>query len=184
MRVVGEMEWWLPYAKPLPTWDPFTERGYRIALGKVKDKPPAEKLKEDRERLYLGTMLFTEASLGYVWETEYRYFYPQIRLGMGDEEPVRNVGDLMGVKTTYDKKKREWSTKASGLKAVTILRIVEPYIRGKKRREIVRYIIEHGYRPSISTVDEFRRRWRPWLVATTVSGEETVAFLVPLRELY
>lgn len=153
----GMVEWWLPYATPLPTWDEYIVRGYRIALTFLRKRPPSDLLKLESYKALVGTMTFTEGSVGLHWHSTRRAWVPHFRCSMREDEPMDLYARLLRERVWLIKR-IERAVHVRGLKAVTELRIMRRWILGR-RAKIADYLIQHGFTPSQSTAKDFIRRY-------------------------
>jgi hypothetical protein len=88
---------------------------------------------------------------------------PLVQVSMEDKASLNRLGAMWGCSTIYDQKSSVgndvWRVYVSGRKARDLLRIVLPYLAGKKRRRALYILKKYRKRTSIPVDDpaSFRR---------------------------
>jgi len=163
-------EWWLPYAEFDPRWVAVDRRAWQLGLAKLRKYPLSNKLKQDVYKGMIAMLLCTDSWLGYSYRPAVGYWIAIARLVIKDREIAEFFAELFGVKLHF--RTPYWHCVASGLKVLTVCRMVKPWFLGRKKG-IADFIISRGYHIPMQVAEEFMRSF-----PTT----RRTRFLIPVEE--
>jgi len=150
-----QQDWWTPYIKPLPEWK-YPEIGYRMAVGRIKARPPSNLFRRIEHQAYTAGLVEGEAYIGIGYSYLHRYYFPFIRVKMFERKPIERLSKLFGIATYLEK--AEYKVMPVGLRAIMVARIILPHMtKDSIRQKALGYLIQKGFRLRKKNEQGFRK---------------------------
>lgn len=137
--------WWLTLTDPLPDWEVDDLQQMRELIA---EKPPNREMRNQIILGYFAGLLQGRGKLGYleITDEEKTILTPFITIS-GDKEAIELMERLIGEVQEKILSKNQLTITITGLRAIILLRMISPYLRGPKRI-LAEKFVEAGYKIS------------------------------------